>query len=365
MTLDLLAVGYSARSLVRSALSAGIEAGFIDAFADRDTVEPVPRPAWHRVLHPFDPARLASLAPPSRALAWTSNLENHPGILEELARGRDLIGNGASVLAIVRRAEWLEQVLAEAGLPYAATALAIGATSDDAWMIKPRASGGGHGVRPSEPGAVAGTDEYLQERIDGVAGSLLFLADGHDILPIGVTRQLVGDRAFGAQGYAWCGNLAGPGVLPRQDEVFESAVAAAAVIAEASGLRGLNGVDFIARGGEAVIIEVNPRWTASVELFERASGREFFSAHAAASRGELASPHGPSVGVQGKAVVFAEARWMAPATDAWLARGDVADVPRTGSVVAPGAPIATVLASAPDADTCYTGLVRAAREVFA
>ncbi len=363
--LDLLAVGYAARSLVRSALAAGIDTGCIDAFADRDTIEREPRPAWHAVLHPFDPTRLPALAPPSRALAWTSNLENHPGALSALAEGRELIGNDAAVLELVRHAEWLEQVLSGAGLPFAATALATTAASHDAWMIKPRASGGGHGVRRLAAGAAAGTDEYLQQRIDGIAGSLLFFADGHDVAPVGVTRQLVGEDAFGARGYAWCGNLAGTGVLPRQEEVFESAVAAATVISAASGLRGLNGIDFIARDGEAVVIEVNPRWTASVELFERFAGHELFLAHAAASRGTLGSIAVPGGGVHGKAVMFARERWTSTSTDSWLERGDVADVPRSGTVVNAGAPIATLLSSAPDATACHAALVARAREVLA
>lgn len=363
--LDLLAVGYSARSLVRSALGAGIDAGCLDAFADRDAVERPPRPAWHAVVQPFDPAALAALAPPSSALAWTSNLENHPAALAALATGREIIGNGPEVLDTVRRAEWLEEVLSRAGLPFAATALAATATTRSAWMIKPRASGGGHGVRRFEPGAAAGKDEYLQERIEGVAGSLLFLADGHDVAPVGVTRQLVGEAALGARGYAWCGNLAGPGVLPRQDEVFHSALAAATVIAAASGLRGLNGLDFIAREGEAVIIEVNPRWTASAELFERAGGRELFSAHAAASRGALRLPGVSSREVHGKAVMFARERWVAPSTDSWLAAGDLADVPRAGTVIPPGAPIATVLAAASGADSCRAALIGRAQEVLA
>jgi predicted ATP-grasp superfamily ATP-dependent carboligase len=54
------------------------------------------------------------------------------------------------------------------------------------------------------------------------------------------------------------------------------------------------------------VIEVNPRWTAAVELVERSLGTSLFSAHVAASEGaSLQVPQPHARGVVGKAVVFA------------------------------------------------------------
>ena len=107
--------------------------------------------------------------------------------------------------------------------------------------------------------------------------------------PSGVTRQLIGDAAFGASGHRWCGNLlgnaAGRRCLPHQDEVIASATAAAQALTRAFGLRGINGIDFISRNGEAVVIEVNPRWTAAVELVERALGVSLFADSCRRQRG--------------------------------------------------------------------------------
>ena len=58
--------------------------------------------------------------------------------------------------------------------------------------------------------------------------------------------------------------------------------AIARVAASAFGLVGVGGVDFVDDGRVMHPIEVNPRWTASMELVERARGLSVFGAHARA-----------------------------------------------------------------------------------
>lgn len=352
---DLLVVGYSVRALARSALAAGLEVATIDGFGDRDLVEPRPAPVTHGTVAPFDVARVLATAPASRRLAWTSTLENAPGVLQALGSTRQVLGNGAAVVSRVRQPEVVSRVLAAHGLPTAQVFPAHAATAGG-MLRKPRASGGGHGVDRWLPGEPVGDDAYLQEEVAGEPGSLLFLADGSEATPVMLTRQLVGEACFGASGYTWCGNLAGPGVLPRQDELAASAAATAAVLTRALGLRGLNGIDFIARGGEAVVIEVNPRWTASVELAERAMGVSLFPAHVRASAGELVPLEPWRARVVGKAVVYATDARVMGTTDSWLVQRDIRDVPPSGSTTPAGAPVCTVLADGDDAVACRRAL---------
>jgi len=116
-----------------------------------------------------------------------------------------------------------------------------------------------------------------------------------------------------------------------------------------------------------VVIEVNPRWTAAVELAERAWETSLFTTHVAACEGRLEAPQrSPVGGVFGKAVVFASVDGTAPDTDAWLADPDVRDVPSAGSTLPRGEPICTVFAHAHDAAQCHAALEeRAARIVRA
>ena len=368
-----LVAGFSARALARSAIAAGFGVSVVDGFGDRDLAEPAPRPSAIETIQPFDPdlaaVRAASL--PGDAVAYTSNLENHPQAVATLAVGRALLGNGAAELAAARDAERVQHVLAAVALPvarvYADAAGALQARAE--FLVKPRRSGGGFGIRRWRRGEPLRQGELLQERVEGVPASLVFAADGADVLPLGLTRQLIGDRVFGATGYHWCGNLIGGAagdVLSGGDDAAASALVAARALTRAFGLRGINGIDVIVREGEAIVLEVNPRWTAAMELFERARARSLFPLHVAACGGRLEEPsRAPAGTVLGKAVVRTPVDCTVPDTDAWLADPDVRDVPASHVALPAGAPICTVLAEGATAAVCYDRLAQRAATIVA
>ena len=368
-----LVAGVSVRSLARSAIAAGYDVHTADGYGDRDLLEPVPGPIRHLTVSPFEPGAVAShVTMPYDAVAYTSNFENHPDALEQLSAGRIILGNSPAVLRDVRHAERVHDVLECHGLSspavYGAAREAVMHAPGRELVAKPRRSGGGSGVRRWRPADTLLEGELLQEWVEGVPASLVFAADGHDAAPLGVTRQLVGDAEFGAAGHRWCGNLLGsPGapVLDAQAEVIVSAAAAAQALTRAFGLRGINGIDFISRNGEAVVIEVNPRWTAAVELVERSRGMSLFATHVAASEGAPLPVLPPEAGgVVGKAVVFAPAECTLPNTDPWLADEMIRDVPLSGTPVPRGAPICTIFATGETAGTCYSSLAQRARTVL-
>lgn len=364
-----LAAGVSVRSLARSAIADGYAVLTADGYGDRDLIEASPEPVRHLTLSPFEPGVIADhLTMPYDAVAYTSNFENHPEALEILARGRVILGNTPAVLRDVRRAERVQAVLATAGLPAAAVYAGAGDAGMHApgreLLAKPRRSGGGTGVRHWHPDDLLLEGELLQEWVDGVPASLVFLADGRNAVALGLTRQLIGEATFGASGHRWCGNLLGSidtPVVPHQPDVLASATAAAQALTRAFGLRGINGIDFIARDRDAVVIEVNPRWTAAVELVERSLGASLFGAHVSGIEGVLAPLSPAPAGVVGKAVVFAPGDCIAPDTDPWLADEMIRDVPQSGTALPRSAPICTVFASAPTADACHASLVTRAR----
>ena len=78
------------------------------------------------------------------------------------------------------------------------------------WLVKPFRSGGGHGVRRWTPDTPVLPGFYAQERIDGVPASIVFVAARGRAVPLGISRQLIGDAAFGASGYRYCGNVLAP-----------------------------------------------------------------------------------------------------------------------------------------------------------
>ena len=127
--------------------------------------------------------------------------------------------------------------------------------------------------------------------------------------------------------------------------------------------RGLNGIDFVARCGLPLPVEVNPRWSSSMELFDRDGRRSLMAAHIDACRtGRITWRDDAAGAVAGKAIVFARRTVVVGDTSAWLNRAR-RDVPWPGQRIARGEPVCTVYASASSYASCYAGLVEQASAV--
>jgi predicted ATP-grasp superfamily ATP-dependent carboligase len=302
------------------------------------------------------------------AVAYTSNFENYPEAVSALALGRRLLGNPPAVLARVRNPIVLMRALGQRGfvVPTTRASAPPAALAAERWLLKPRRSGGGHGTTPWRSGRPVSRRAYVQERIRGVTGSIAFAADGRRAVALGLSRQLVGERSFGAHGFRYCGSLLASErapVFPRQAELLVRATALADAVTEAFGLRGLNGLDFVARDGVPLPIEVNPRYSASMELVERATGSSLFAIHAGAFEARLPEPAHLPVHVHGKAIVYARRDVIVGDPLAWHVPA-VADVPHPGELIGRGHPICTVLADGPDAERCLRALVAGAAAIY-
>ena len=419
--------GVSTRAAAESAALAGFDVTTFDAYADLDQHPSVRAHAVPRTTHGrFSPHRAATAARAHHADAaiYLSSFENHPMAVSMLGRERLLWGNTASVLARVRDPFDVADALVQRGFAAPAVARpedsAHGRIDHDAhrgcddrrasrglrspvregdWMIKPRRSGGGRGVRGWRPGSRVPRNCYLQSRIDGVAGSIVFVADGRRAASLGLSRQLIGDPEFGAAGFQYCGSILGSADVLFQSAQSHSATRSsigshdvraraqrlADAVTDEYGLIGVNGIDFIVSAGVPWPIEINPRWCSSMELVERAHGISVFGAHAhacahrdlstldvaAISRSSLGGPEGPplrpwsrSSRVVGKAVVFARHRLRVRDTGAWLGDRDIRDVPHSGDEIRAGQPICTVFAAADTPDACRAALVSRAQDIY-
>ena len=371
MAAQVLIAGVSTRALASSAARAGYSVTAMDAFADLDLralpeVFVLPREQGRR----FSPRVAARAAQhlPGDMVAYTSNFENFPLAVARLAHGRRLLGNPPEVLLRVRDPIALMRLLRQRqfAVPVTRATPPAGPQKAGAWLLKPRRSGGGHGTSAWRPGQRVRRSHYLQQRIGGLTGSVIFAADGRRSVPLSLSRQLVGDSHFGAHGFRYCGSLIGPpaALFPGQTGVFEIARELAAAVVTEFGLVGLNGIDFIARSGVAYPIEVNPRYSASMELLERSPALSIFNLHAAACQGDLPLELSLPAQVEGKAIVFAKRDVTMADTRRWLHRPFLADIPHPGEKVRRGRPICTVFASAHDAAACYRLLLRRASRVY-
>jgi predicted ATP-grasp superfamily ATP-dependent carboligase len=365
-----LIVGVSTRAAAESAARAGFEVIALDAYADLDQHPSVRALSLPRDFGTaFSPEALVNSARelPSDALVYLSNLENHPRAVDALTTGRALWGNRSDVLRRVRDPKALVAALAAKNIraPQVIDAGEAASTPRDGerWMLKPRASGGGHGVKIWSPGEAVTPGHYLQEFVEGTPGSVIFAAAGGRGVVLGITRQLVGDDAFGASGFRYCGNI----LLERED-IAQDAIALVDAVAAEFLLTGVGSIDVIASEHGLQPVEVNPRWSASMELVERAHGISMFAVHAdACVNGTLpafdvrTSPAQRSI--HGKAIVFARRDVVVTGTRAWLEDPDVRDVPHEGEHIAAGQPICTVFASASDEASCYVRLVERATQL--
>jgi uncharacterized protein len=348
----LVIAGVSVRAFTESAVAAGYTVTAIDAYGDLD----LRAAADVRVVSPYtaDAAARMATAMAADGFCYTSNFENHPEALG-VVRGQ-LLGNSGAVLARARDPLEMARALATRGIAVPAVrASAPRAGSAGRWLRKPRASGGGHGVASWRRGMPVPRHAVLQERVVGEPMSVLFAADGRHATVFGVTRQLVGDPAFGAAGFKYCGNI----LLP------EPPAPAAVRLAEAAtaefGLVGVNGIDCVG----LVPIEINPRYTAAMELVERRDGLSIAEAHLRACDGTLAAyrPAGARV-TYGKAIVYAKRAVTVGDTRGWLADPSVRDIPHPGQRVARGTPICSVFAIGRTASECYRNLVRRAERIY-
>ncbi len=366
-----LIAGVTVRALAVSAARAGYRVTAVDAFGDLDlrrvaTVIPL-RLELGAEYSPLSAVKAARTVP-AALVAYTSNFENYPAAVAKLAGRRRLLGNPPSVLTRVRNPLELMRAVLRRGFsaPRTRATPPLARPISGSWLLKPRRSGGGHSTRIWRPGESVPKTHYLQERIAGTPGSIVFAADGNRAVMLGLSRQLVGDGRFGAHGYRYCGSMIGNpgGLFHREEELFEAAQALAAGVTAEFSLVGLNGIDFVARGGVPYPIEVNPRYSASMELIERAHGLSMFEVHIRACGGTLPAPPPPTGKVEGKAIVFARRDVALGDTRRWIGRGSFADVPHPGERIYRGHPICTVFASGRDAESCRRLLIRRAATVY-
>src|SRR5439155_349024 len=272
MATRVLIAGVSTRGFAESAARAGYHVVAVDGFGDLDLR------AWAATVLVARPkggtrfsvgAALRAARGVSRdVVTYVASFENHPAAVGALARRGTLWGNPPAVLRRVRDPVRLARALSAHGLPAPAVRLsAPRGPSRGRWLLKSRASGGGSGIVPWRGRAVP-AGSYLQQRIAGAPGSIVFAADGRRAVPLGVSRLLAGDRAFGASGFRYCGNI----LSDADHRVRDIAGRIATAVTREFGLVGVNGIDFVARGGVPYPLEVNPRYTASLELVERAHG---------------------------------------------------------------------------------------------
>jgi hypothetical protein len=377
-----LIVAFSSRGLADLACGSGFRRiTAVDAFGDRDHPPSVENISTRRRLGlPFSDEAILT-ACEGRAgggiLVYGGGLENRPQLVEALGHGRLLAGNSARVLQQARDPGSLSSLCLEESIPFPETlypgeeegaAKVLFSPGDGpCWLRKRVLSGGGAGVFEYR-GERLESGEILQRYLPGRPVSVSFIAFEDRVLILGFTEQLTGISFLGGNAFKWCGNIT---PVPCCHEIavrfYAKAESYAEIISDKLGLRGFNGIDMIlGPDGSVYVIEVNPRYSGSMELFRSKS--DLFSLHLAACRGERLGKNRFEPFKEGtfraKGVVYAAKRCNAPDTLPWIESGR-RDVPWTGDVFQPGDPVCTVFSSAPEEVECLDRLAKEADRVYA
>lgn len=372
---DLLIVGASARAAAFSALRAGLRPWCVDLFADRDLQQhcAVTRLTGH---YPEGFRRFIESDLPGPWM-YTGGLENRPRLLWQWSRCRPLWGNVNQPWYDSRNPEYVASLMRSAGVPVPALRRPGTDTPEGGrWLLKPLRSAGGIGIRFWKPKDKSWdkNEVYCQEYIEGESLSLLFLGGGRTARLLGVTRQLVGETWLHAAPFRYCGNI---GPLDPRLVQHPSLEELGDLLALECFLDGLFGVDGILREGVFWPVEINPRYTASVEVLEHATGsamlgwHSFVFTHQQLPRlSPLAFPSNRTIG---KAILFARDDLHFPADGPWMTElcstkpveelPAFADIPAAEERIEAGKPILTFFATADSVSACEDAMRRIAADL--
>lgn len=289
---------------------------------------------------------------------YTGALENYPELVDQMAWIAPLLGNPGDVLARIRTPWELDAALRGAGLLFPETrASAEGLPNDGSWLVKTYRGASGSGVRVFGGMENATEQVCYQKRIDGTPCAAVYVAADGEAQLLGVTRQLIGERWLRAHGFQYAGSI---GPWPVSEATCATLARLGKVLSEQFELAGLFGVDFIRDGERVWTVEVNPRYTASVEIVERCTCVRAIAAHVAACGGlssDVEQAEDVSAGdgsnCHGKATLFAtrdvvisqEFADYAIAESLCMPWPTLADVSGVGTPIDNGRPVLTMFAS--------------------
>jgi uncharacterized protein len=349
-----LLVSLSGRALATAARRAAHTVRVLDLFGDSDMRAQVESSAVvpGSLDEGFDGAALLAAAArlaPSRmpaqyGLVYGAGLEDRPQLLSDLCRGRQLFGNPPKVVQRTKDPRSFFQILERLHIPHPAISF-LHPSDPKAWLIKRVGASGGSHVMPAAAAGGDGEGRYYQQRVPGKPIGASFLADGKHAFVLGFSEQWSWAGTGGVRSFRFGGALQ---PAPLAAKVADAVSGLLDALVPQLGLVGLNSLDLLVDGENYAIIEINPRPGANLDIFDIAEPSGLFGLHLRACEGDLPSRWHAPPEATAMAVVYADRRSHAPATEDW--EDWVVDRPAPGAAMEPGTPVCTVLASAPTPD---------------
>jgi predicted ATP-grasp superfamily ATP-dependent carboligase len=337
----------AARALAQSARRAGFVPLVADRFGDLDTLAAAAayRPIAGAPLNLFEPGPLiealaaleAEAGGPVLGLVLGAGFEAQPKLVGALGSRWRLIGCGAEAVRASKDPAGFAALCSRLGVPHPALSLTL--PGDRAgWLVK--ATGGSGGLHVAEAAGFESLpgDHYVQRMAAGAPLSLLAVASGAGLRCVGFSRQWTSPGAGAPHRY---GGAVGPVRLPQA--LATTLTGEASRLAAALGLVGLVAFDWLVDADSHVLLEVNPRPGATLDVFDDPGGA-LFAAHVAAGLGEDVAGPAASASTRAAAIAWADGGdVVVPALD-WPDWAHDRSPP--GTAIVQGGPLCTVTAQA-------------------
>ena len=213
------------------------------------------------------------------------------------------------------------------------------------WIVKSPGGSGGIGIRQHDPNTASTApirasrrcgDTYYQQRVPGEPVGVVYSVVNRQPRLIGLTKNLT--IPIGEEPFRYAGSV-GPIDADGYDLQALDRLANRAT-QEIAPMRCFN-IDVVIDGSKIWVLEINARYSASMEIFERLQNRSMLW-HEPGSAPE------PMLGgdrQMSKRVLYADRDtvFQAAETNRRYAKADVTDTPRDGTVVPAGHPMCTII----------------------
>lgn len=284
-------------------------------------------------------------------VTYGSGFEKQPHLLEAIAARFRLLGNPPDVVAQLKAPAYFFPLLDTLSIPYPEVSYTR-PVNDVGWLLKAAGGSGGTHIRPSgEPGA----GDYFQRRLQGVPVSALFLADGVSAQMVGINEQWLAPAATMPYRY---GGAVSQTDLPQK--VQQQMARWVTALTQATGMRGINSMDCLLTEHGLMVLEINPRLSATLGLYDIP---DLFERHVQACHGRLYPLPENLTEAKAQHIVYAPHDMVIPESLAWP--DWVADRPEPSSMVWHDQPLCTVLAEANNAATAKQLAFARARQINA
>ncbi len=346
----LLIAAVAGRALAQSARRAGLVPLVADFFADGDTQAAahacrklegdIARGFEWKSLSRALEALAASSPSPILGLVYGSGFEDRPELLTRIAERWRVLGNDEATVERLKAPESFFAELDRLCIPHPATASKRPAKGEraSAWLVKRKGGAGGGHIGVSG-GARKRGDVYYQERVAGCSISALFVGDGSHARVLGFSEQWTAPSKRSKWRY-------GGAVRPARLAAAAGTAMIEAVerVTAAFGIKGLASADFMVEDKSALLLEINPRPGATLDIFD-SPGMPLVDLHLdAVLKGKLPEARLTLDGAMASAIVFAPRRVSVPFTLTWP--DWAADRPKLGELIDKNRPICTVWARA-------------------